>query len=263
MRPPLQRERKNERCIVNVKSRGWVILFVAITICNVAAVAQEPAGPDASGNPQQRQGQEQGQGWGDGPRPIFGKIASVSAGTLVLTRQDGQSVTVKLTDSTEFRKEREKARAADFKVGDVVMVRGDENADHTVTAKMVGTRGGRPGGPGGLGGMMGTLGKDYVVGEVKSIEAPKLTVLRPDNVTQTLELNEDTTIRKNRESVTMADIQVGDHVMARGAVQNDVFVPKGVMVMNAEQWKRMQEMGAQNASPKPAGDAAAPPKPQE
>ena len=44
------------------------------------------------------------------------------------------------------------------------------------------------------------------------MDAPKITVLRPDNVTQTLELNEETSLRKGRESVTMADIQVGDHV---------------------------------------------------
>ncbi len=246
---------------MNGKSWGWVILFVALMVCSLGSVAEEPAGPAASGNPQQQQGQ--GRGWGDGPRPIFGKITSIGAGTLVLTRQDGQTVTVKWTDATEFRKERAKATAADFKVGDVVMVRGDENADHTVTAKIVGTRGGGPLSPGGPGDRMGTLGKDYVVGEVKSIEAPKITVLRPDHVTQTLELNEETTIRKNRESITMADIQVGDHVMARGAMQNDLFLPKGLMVMNAEQWKRMQEMGAQNGPPKPASDALAPPKPQE
>jgi hypothetical protein len=247
---------------VNSKSWSWVILLLAMAVYTVATIAQEPAGPDANANAPQGQGR----GWGNGqngPRPIFGKIASINAGALVLTRQDGQTVTVKLTDATEFRKEREKATAADFKVGDLVMVRGDENADHTVTAKMVGTRGGGAGGPGGSGGMMGTMGKDYVAGEVKSIDAPKITVLRTDNVTQTLELNEETTIRKNRESITMADIQVGDHVMARGAVQNDVFVPKGVMVMNAEQWKRMQEMGAAGGPSKPAGDAAAPPKPQE
>jgi hypothetical protein len=59
----------------------------------------------------------------------------------------------------------------------------------------------------------------------------------------------------------MADIQVGDHVMARGAMEKDVFVPKGVMVMNAEQWKRMQEMREQNSGQKTPSNEAAPPKP--
>jgi hypothetical protein len=67
-------------------------------------------------------------------------------------------------------------------------------------------------------------------------------VLRPDNVTQTLELNEETSLRRGRESVTMADIQPGDHVVVRGAVENNTFVPKNVMVLSPEQWKRMEEM---------------------
>ena len=92
------------------------------------------------------------------------------------------------------------------------------------------------------------------MGEVKSIDAPHITVLRTDNVTQTLELNEETSLRKGRDSVTMADIQPGDHVFMRGAMQNNVFVPKSVMVIGPEQWKRMQEMGMTPVGNKPAGE---------
>lgn len=208
---------------------------------------------------------------------MFGKITAVHDGTIEVTNQDGQAVTVKLTPQTEFRKDRQPAKVADFKVGDMVMVRGDKNADNTVTANMVGGRtGGGPGGPGGSsgfggrpgGGMMnpGTLGKDYVAGEVKSIDAPKLIVVRTDGVTQTLELTEDTSLRRGRDSITMADIKVGDHIMARGAVQSDAFVPKGLMVMNAEQWQRMQEMMSSQSpgnAAKPSNPEATAPKPQE
>src|SRR4029077_159256 len=78
--------------------------------------------------------------------------------------------------------------------------------------------------------------------EVKSVEAPKLTILRSDKVTQTLELNEETSLRRGRESITMADIQPGDHAVVRGAVENNAFVPKNVMVLSTEQWKQMEEM---------------------
>ena len=105
---------------------------------------------------------------------------------------------------------------------------------------------------------MGELGKDYVAGEVKSIDPPKLTVLRSDNVTQTLELNEDTSLRKGRESITMADIHPGDHVMIRGASQNNVFEPKNAMVLSPEQWERMQQNRARSA---PAANAPANPPP--
>lgn len=234
-----------------------------------ATAAQEPAGAPAQapGAP------------GENERiPLFGKITAVHDKTLELSNVNGETVTVKITDKTEFRKDRQPAKRSDFKVGDVVIVRGEENPDHSWTAEVVGAR--SMNGPGGRGfvvngqngnfGPAGTLGKDFVTGEIKSIDAPKLTVLRPDNVTQTLELNEDTSLRKGRESVTMADVQVGDHVFARGAMQNDVFVPKMVVVIGPEQWKRMQEMGGQPGGPRrltaPAPNAdpqtQKPPEPQ-
>jgi hypothetical protein len=138
-----------------------------------------------------------------------------------------------------------------------VFVRGEENADHSVTAQMIGGRsGGGPEGGRGFGGGagFGELGKDFVVGEVKSVDAPKLTVLRPDNVTQTLELNEETSLRRGRESITMADIQPGDHVVVRGAVQNNAFAPKNVMVLSPEQWKQLEEMRKMSGMG-PAGNA--------
>jgi len=127
---------------------------------------------------------------------------------------------------------------------------------------VAGRTGNGPGGPGmgGSGGgltMMGggELGKDFVFGKVKSVDAPKITVLRPDDVTQTLELNEETSLRKGRESVTMADIQVGDHIFVRGGMQNNAFVAKMVVVIGPEQWKRMQEMGMPPGASKPPADS--------
>jgi hypothetical protein len=111
---------------------------------------------------------------------------------------------------------------------------------------------------------MGVLGQDYIFGEVKAVDAPKLTILRQDNVTQTIELNEETSLRKGRDSVTMADIQVGDHVFVRGATTNSVFQPKSVNVIGPEQWKRMQEMGmtgGPGANPQKPNNPQPPPEP--
>lgn len=222
--------------------------------------AQEPTPPPGAGR---MQGPREGRGGG-----LFGKITSIGNGTLQLAKPDGTTATVKITDKTQFRKDRQEAKLADFKVGDLVMVRAETNGDQGLTALMIAGRTGGTGGPGGPGGgnmmMMGggELGKDYVFGEVKSVDAPKITVLRPDNVTQTLELNEETSLHKGRESVTMADIQPGDHVFVRGGVQNNVFVPKMVMVIGPEQWKRMQDMGMVTGGNKPAGDSKPnPPQP--
>jgi len=250
----------------------FVALFGALSVATTQA-QDEPSAPPP-------QGQGRGQGFG-GQRPAaFGKITAVHDGSIEVTGPDGNAVTVKVTPQTEFRKDREPAKVSDFKVGDMIMVRGTQNSDGTVTANMVGGRSGggmMGGGPRGGGAMMnpGTLGKDYVAGEVKALDPPKMTVLRTDGVTQTLELTEDTSLRRGRDSITMADVKVGDHVMARGAAQGDNFVPKGVMVMNAEQWQRMQERMSQGqgngsgassgsgASQAPAQNPAAAPKPQE
>src|SRR6202030_1627648 len=120
--------------------------------------------------------------------------------------------------------------------------------------------GGREGGGPLGGGQVGVLGKDFVVGEVKAIDPPNITLLRTDNVTQTFELNEETSLRKGRESITMADIQVGDHVVVRGAVQNNAFAPKNVMVLSPEQWKQLEEMRKMSGMG-PAGNAQAGSKP--
>ncbi len=246
---------------MNCKTRLLVLSgFIALSFAAVAQAQDETAGPP----PQQHQGTG-AEGVAGGQRPLFGKITAIKGTAIEIAGRDGQAVTVNLTPQTDFRKDREPAKVSDFKVGDMVMVRGEENADHTVTAKIISGRTGGASGPGGRAGMapMGTLGKDYVAGEVKAINAPKITVLRTDNVTQVIELNEETSLRKGRDSITMADIQVGDHLMARGKLESDVFVPKGVQVMNPEQWKRMQEMAAPAEAAKPASPEATAPKPQE
>ena len=236
------------------KSRLTAILLAGVLSIGLEAHAEQllasvpgqntEANQDA--NAPQRPSRGEGRGLG-----LFGKLTAIHDQSIEIATPDGGTATVKITADTQFRKERESAKLSDFKVGDVVFVRGQQNADHTWTAQMIGTRaaGGFGGGPGGGPGggsagiaQMGVLGKDYLVGEVKSIDAPKLTILREDNVTQTVELNEDTSLRKARESITMADIVPGDHVVIRGATSNDVFAPKNVFVIAAEQWKRMQEM---------------------
>ena len=234
------------------------ILFLSIAAVSLGQTPEVPPPQDQSQAPPSGGGHGPGHGGGmmQGRGGTIGKITSMSGDSLLLTRPDGTTVTVKLTDKTEFRRDRQPAKLADFKVGDFVMVRGEENPDHSVTAQILGSRSGNSG-PGG-GQSMGEMGKDFVAGQVKAIDPPKLTVLRPDNVTQTVELTEETTLRKGRESITMADIQPGDHVVLHGALQNNVFVPKAVMVLSPEQWERLQQF-AQGAG-EPGGNvpAAAP-----
>jgi hypothetical protein len=259
-------------------------LLICLFLAVMRAAAQSPQEAPPSQNPPTVQGTNPAQTPGPGGerRPgVFGKLTAIYDQSVEITRQDGSVVTVKLSGSTQFRKDRESAKLSDFKVGDTVFVRGGENANHTWTAEMIGERpnggfgvgagagggrgAGQGGGPGG-GLPTGVLGQDYVFGEVKAIDAPKLTILRPDNVTQTVELNEETSLRKGRDSITMADIQAGDHIMVRGGMTNNVFQPKSVMVISPEQWKRFQESGMGRAGgqvAKPPQDNSKPQNPPE
>ena len=248
------------------RKRLYLLSFLYLAI-GVASPAQTP---DSSPAPQdQVQGPPPGGDRGSrhgGAREghgTIGEITAIHGNSLQVVRPDGSAVTVNLTDKTEYRKDRQPARLSDFKVGDFVMVRGEENSDHTVTAQLLGGRsanGGPAGmgaGPGG-GARFGEMGKDFVAGVVKSVDAPKLTVLRADNVTQTLELNEETSLRRGRESITMADIQPGDHVVVRGGLQDNAFVPKIVILLSAEQWERMQQFAQGQAGSAADGSAKRP-----
>jgi hypothetical protein len=246
-----------------MKIHGKEFLYLSLLVFCAAAVgpARVPAlggaGQDQGAEPNARLTQRPQDGRG---QALFGKITAINNGSLELTKPDGTSVAVKITDKTEYRKDRQGAKLADFKAGDLVFVRLDENAGQELTAVMIGGRSG--GGAEGGGRGFGEMGKDFVTGEVKSVDAPRLTVLRPDNVTQTLELNEETSLRRGRESITMADIQLGDHVVVRGAQQNNAFVPKNVMVLSPEQWKQLEDMrkmsGMGTAGNAPSGSGSKP-----
>ena len=251
------------------RSHLYLLCFCFLTI-GVASPAQTT---DSTSTPQdQTQGQPQAgergtyRGGAREGHGTLGKITAIHGNSLQLAKPDGSTITVNLTDKTEFRKDRQPAQLSDFKVGDIVMVGGDENPDHSVTAQSLRGRStnGGPGGSGagpGRGAGFGEMGKDFVAGVVKSVDPPKLTVLRADNITQTLELNEDTSLRRGRESITMADIQPGDHIVIRGGLQNSTFVPKAVILLSAEQWERMQQFAQGRAGQ--AGNAPAGNPPQQ
>src|SRR6266403_195863 len=163
---------------IGMRMHGKRLLRLSLLFFLAAAPGQ--AQTSAPAVPSQEQGKAPAGGHlritNDGPgQPLLGKITAINKGSLQLAKPDGTTATVKLTDKTEYRKDRQGAKLADFKVGDLVFVRGEENADHSVTAQLIGGRSGGGAGAGrGFGGGVGVeLGKDFVVGEVKSVDAPQ------------------------------------------------------------------------------------------
>ncbi len=185
---------------------------------------------------------------------VAGPITAISGDSIKLKSFQGGEVTVKITKDTQFRRDREAAKLQDFKVGETVMVRGTPSGEGEWTAQMIATRGdAQPQ-------FRGEMGKQFVIGEVKSLDPPKLTVLRPDGVTQTIEADENTSLKKMNESITMADIQPGDRLFARGELKNGVFVPLTIVVGNAEQMRFGQRGGAIEGQKQPASKSDEKPK---
>jgi len=207
-------------------------LFLVCLVAGSSLLAQDSQPPSTGTGQTQSgtQGRRRG-GDGQGMRELFqnatsGTVQTVSADGLTVKKMDGTTVTVKTTKDTMYRRERQEAKLSDFKVGDNVIVAGDPAGENTVTARFVAMR---PTGPNAMN--PEDLGKKFIVGEVTKIDETKLTVKRPDGVEQVIEVDDDTSFKNSkRESVTLADVKVGDHVMGRGALKNGTFVPAEMMV---------------------------------
>lgn len=161
---------------------------------------------------------------------VAGKVTAIDGATLTVAPiTGGEPVTVKIGGSTRVMKDRQPAKASDIKVDDTVFARGalnggvmDANIVSLVNPDMM-----QRFGQGGMGQFnREDMGKKFIAGEVKAINELRLTIARTDNQTQEIEVDENTSFRKGRESITLPDIKVGDFVRGAGEIRNGIFVPK-------------------------------------
>jgi len=79
--------------------------------------------------------------------------------------------------------------------------------------------------------MEADFGKTWLMGKVTAIDGAKITLTGViDNALHTVVADENTSFRKRRDPITLADIQVGDTVRADGAVKDGVFTASSVNV---------------------------------
>lgn len=222
------------------------VLTLAASACLVALAGCGTAWAQDS-PPPQGQGQPGGRRGPGGPQGRFqgtgGTITSINKDTILLRSLEGKTITVKLTDATRYRRDQKDAKLADFRVGEAVAVRGTAAGENTWTAEVVAAR------PAMEARLREGLGKEFIVGEIKSIDGLKLTLLRVDGQNQTIEVDENTSFQKQGESITLADIKPGDRVFGRGALKNGVFVPAVLTVGDIREGLRMGGPPQQEAPP--------------
>jgi len=225
-----------------------------------------------------------------------GTVISVSGSNIVVKAEDGTTWTVITTDNTRVMRGRETLAISGIQAGDEVFGMGMPDADkHELHAMMVMDVPAAE-----VAKAKANMGKTYITGRITAIDDVKLTILRTDKVSQTIQLDESTSLHKGGrmdpsamqaagldggmmgmggggmgmrggqgqgggrrggngqgpnpegESITLADVKVGDTVIGLGSVKGGIFVPTDLRV----QERRMGPGGR-------GGNGDAPPPPQQ
>ena len=96
--------------------------------------------------------------------------------------------------------------------------------------------------------MAANFGKTWLQGKVTAINGTTVTLTGAlDNAAHTVVADENTTFRRRRDPITLADIQVGDTVRAEGAVKDGAFTATALSV------------GGGMGGPPPNGQSGPPP----
>ena len=196
-----------------------------------------------------------------GMQRVVGEVSAVSGSTLTVKTEDGASMQILTTDNTRVMKGRGvTVKVADLKPGDGVTAAGNLDAPNkTLHAAIVFAVDAAD-----VKKLKDNLGKTYITGKVTAIDLDnaKMTLERPDHVVQTIGFDETTSFKRGRgmrggvmgmgagagpadsagadsgESITLADIKVGDNVGGQGSVKNGTFVPTQLMVSTPGQGGR-------------------------
>jgi Domain of unknown function (DUF5666) len=238
-----------------MKVCAFLPILLAFSVCH-AAFAQDatpPAGPPpqvqaAPGTGAPGGGQRGGGrgGWAGGGmgRGLIGTVTEVAADHYTVKTEAGETYTVHYSVNTRILKQPARPaggggggeggpgggnpptaiKPTDIKVGDAIATMGEVDA----TAKSVGAVAViqiDPERAKQMREMQANHGKTWYMGKVTAIDGVKITLTdQIDNAPHSVVADENTTFRKRRDPITLADIQVGDNIRVEGAVKGDSFV---------------------------------------
>ncbi len=220
--------------------------------------SNQNAGQGSSGGYGQRGGRG-GYGGGMG-RGIMGTVTEVTADHYTIKTEMGEVYTVHFGANTRIVKQPtgmrgpggggggqgpgggggrggygggnppQEIKATDIKVGNVINAAGEID----VTAKSVGAMRVvqlNPETVKQIQERMASFGKTWLGGKVTAINETTITLTgQLDNAPHTVVADENTTFRKRRDPVTLADIQVGDSIRVEGSPKNGVFAATAINV---------------------------------
>ena len=206
--------------------------LVSVLVFSLVALAPAVAQPgqQAAQEHDQQEG-PRGAGFMGMGSAVHGTVTAIAAGEFTIKTEDGTTYKVATGPNTHVMKDRQPIKASDVHVGDVIMTGGDvDEKAHTVGAVFLAVL--DPTQVQRMKQAQTDFGKTWTAGKITAINELNLTIERPDKKSQTITVDENTSFRKRRDSITLADIKVGDTVSARGALQNGNFVATVLSVVD-------------------------------
>jgi len=174
-----------------------------------------------------------GGGWtmgGNGNPPVAGSVTAVGPSDLTVKTIEGETYKITYSVNTHFLKDRQPARSGDVKVGDTVIAAGVVDAKaRTVAAVFVAELDAEQAKR--MQEAQASYGKTWIGGRITAIDETKLTLTGMDGKPATFIVDENTSFRKRHDSITLADVKVGDRVRVDGAVKSGTFVASTLSVM--------------------------------
>ena len=164
-------------------------------------------------------------GRGNGVR---GTVTAAAPGSFTIRTDEGDTYQVLYSANSHLMKDRQPITAADVHVGDMLMAGGvvDAKAKTVGAVFLVDIDASQ------VRQAKAEFGKTWVMGKVTAIHELKITIERAnDKQTQTVAVDENTSFRKRREDVTLADVKVGDFISAQGALHADTFLATTLRIM--------------------------------
>jgi hypothetical protein len=142
-------------------------------------------------------------------------------------------------------------KATDIKVGDVIAAGGEVDANAksvgAVYVMLIDPERAKE-----MRAMEANYGKTWLMGRVTAINEVKVSLEGgPDHAAHTFVADENTTFRKRRDPVTLADVQVGDMVRVEGSLKDGAFVATAVAVMGPPPDGSRGNAGAPAQAPAP------------
>lgn len=231
------------------------ILNVALATALAAGACTFAQAPNLAGGDQNAphgQGGWQGRrgaGWaamGEG-RGILGTVTAAAPDHFLVKTDTGDIYTVHFSVNTRIVRAREWRRgdgqgdgepgpppaikAAEIKVGDAITAGGEvDPAAKSVGAVAIVLL--SPEQARQMREIAANFGKTWLAGRVTAVDGVKVTLQGgPGNATHSFVADENTTFRKRREPITLADVQMGDAVRVEGAVKDGIFTATAVVVM--------------------------------